>query len=119
MGYFQTQFDQQGLPKIPAYFCPHHPDFAISNSASDCECRKPKPGMILEASSQLNIDLSQSVLIGDKLSDMLAAKRAGVSRKVLFDPKEQENLIHHQSKYGNEIDEPDFERVTALDAIEV
>lgn len=119
MSFFQRQFDEYGLPQIPVYFCPHHPDFIEEKSENDCNCRKPKPGMILEASSQLNIDLNQSVFIGDKLSDILAAKRAGVSTKYLFDPKQQESLAQHQSKHGEEINACDFELVKTLNSIVV
>jgi D-glycero-D-manno-heptose 1,7-bisphosphate phosphatase len=52
------------------YHCPHGPE-------SDCECRKPRPGMLLRAAQELDIDLSRSVLIGDKASDIEAATAAG------------------------------------------
>jgi len=58
------------------FYCPHHPagtgDYAVS-----CSCRKPLPGMLLEAASRLDIDLSNSVMIGDKLADLEAAIAAG------------------------------------------
>jgi len=57
------------------YYCPFHPDFS---SKDDCVCRKPSPKMILDASSDFNIDLSKSYFIGDSVSDMLAGKDAGV-----------------------------------------
>jgi len=56
------------------YHCPHHPDVT-----GNCECRKPKPGMIFQARDEFNIDLSQSVLIGDKLSDIEAGLNAGIN----------------------------------------
>ena len=55
------------------YFCPHHPDFT-----GDCNCRKPKPGMILQAAKELNISLPDSVMYGDKDSDRQAAENAGI-----------------------------------------
>ena len=51
-------------------YCPHHPD-------DNCSCRKPRPGMILQASSQLGLNLHRSYLIGDSLTDVLAAQAAG------------------------------------------
>lgn len=57
------------------YFCPHHPDYT-----SECNCRKPKPGMILKAAKDWNIDLSLSVMYGDKESDREAAMNAGVGQ---------------------------------------
>lgn len=60
------------------YFCPHHPDFTGA-----CNCRKPKPGMFLRAAKDLNIDLSSSVMYGDKESDLIAAQSAGVNKLIL------------------------------------
>ena len=59
------------------YYCPHHPEAIIKKYRIECNCRKPKPGMIQKASNDLNIDLSQSYMIGDRLSDILAGKKAG------------------------------------------
>lgn len=62
--------------KIDAYyFCPHHHEHGENRS---CECRKPKPLMILEAALALNIDLKKSWLVGDKLIDVCAGKAVGV-----------------------------------------
>lgn len=55
------------------YFCPHHPDYT-----GPCDCRKPAPGLFLRAAREWDIDLSGSVMYGDKESDRLAAERAGV-----------------------------------------
>ncbi len=64
------------------YMCPHHPHRGfpgeISELKIDCNCRKPKPGLILRAAQENNIDLSQSWMIGDSPSDLLAAQSAGV-----------------------------------------
>lgn len=62
------------------YFCPHHPD--ISGS---CECRKPKAGMLLQAQREFDIDLENSLLVGDKESDIEAALAAGIKESYLFD----------------------------------
>lgn len=66
------------------YFCPHHPSQAKSVYRKDCACRKPQPGMLLQAASDFNLDLSQSVMVGDNPSDMQAAQAATVGRKILF-----------------------------------
>lgn len=52
------------------FYCPHRPE-------EGCSCRKPQPGLLFQASEQLGIDLSQSYLIGDALTDIIAGKRAG------------------------------------------
>lgn len=61
------------------YHCPHHVDGSDSELAVACECRKPKPGMLLRAVADLNIDAAHSFLIGDRLQDMEAAQAAGIS----------------------------------------
>jgi len=59
------------------YFCPHHEREGIGAYRIDCDCRKPKPGMLLRAAEDLDLDLSRSWLIGDRLSDMQAGIAAG------------------------------------------
>ena len=63
------------------YFCPHHPhkgyEGEIPELKIDCDCRKPKPGMLLKAAAELNIDLNQSFMIGDSDSDIQAGEAAG------------------------------------------
>lgn len=61
---------QQGAQVDAIYYCPHHPD-------DNCDCRKPKPEMVFEAARDLDIDLSQSYVIGDNEMDMELARRAG------------------------------------------
>lgn len=63
------------------YFCPHHPhkgyEGEIAELKFDCECRKPKLGMLLKAAEDFNIDLSQSFMIGDSESDIKAGRAVG------------------------------------------
>lgn len=63
------------------YYCPHHPHGGFKGEVSelkiDCECRKPKPGMILQAAKDFNIDLSNSWMLGDSETDVLAGQAAG------------------------------------------
>lgn len=69
------------------YFCPHHPEKGFAGELPelkvDCDCRKPKPGMLLQAARDLNIDLSNSWMIGDSLSDIEAGRRAGCNAILL------------------------------------
>ena len=67
------------------YHCPHHPMSTLPDLAVVCECRKPKPGLILKAAHEMGLSLSNSVLIGDKTSDILAARSAGVGRAYSVD----------------------------------
>jgi D-glycero-D-manno-heptose 1,7-bisphosphate phosphatase len=60
------------------YFCPHHPTAGVGRYRVDCDCRKPKPGLILKAAQEHNLELSQSFMIGDKMDDVRAGRNAGV-----------------------------------------
>ena len=83
LGRLNLVFARNHAPLSAVYFCPHHPTHAFAPYLKDCDCRKPNPGMLLQAARDLNIDLTQSVLIGDKTSDIQAAKAAGLSKAVL------------------------------------
>jgi D-glycero-D-manno-heptose 1,7-bisphosphate phosphatase len=76
-----NEFYLKGIEIIKVYFCPHHPDIS-----GHCICRKPKPGMIKQAQSEYNLDLSRSILIGDKMSDIEAGRNAGVGLNILIIP---------------------------------
>lgn len=65
------------------YFCPHHPEAVIEEYRQVCDCRKPQPGMLLQAQQELNIDMAASYMVGDKPEDMQAALAASVGTKVL------------------------------------
>jgi len=70
--------------KIDAYYnCPHHPEGTVHEYKKDCDCRKPGPGMILKAAAEHDIDLKSSFMIGDKFSDLKAAKNAGCPSQIL------------------------------------
>lgn len=77
----ETLLGEEGAYLDAIYYCPHHPDkgFAgeIPSLKIDCECRKPKPGMLRMAENDYNIDLSASWMIGDGMNDVLAGKNAG------------------------------------------
>jgi D-glycero-D-manno-heptose 1,7-bisphosphate phosphatase len=73
-----------GLILSGFYYCPHHPQGSVTAYAIDCHCRKPKPGMILEAATEHNVDLAESWMIGDILNDVEAGNRAGC-KTVLID----------------------------------
>jgi len=75
-----SEFSAHGIDIKKVYYCPHHPD--ISGA---CSCRKPNPGMFLSASKDLNIDLKNSILVGDKERDIKAALNAGLTTVYLFD----------------------------------
>jgi histidinol-phosphate phosphatase family protein len=59
------------------YYCFHHPEAKLANYRVTCDCRKPKPGLILRASRDLNVDPTKSFMVGDGLTDVQAGKAAG------------------------------------------
>ena len=59
------------------YFCPHHPNATLPQYRVACDCRKPRPGMLLRAAQELDLDLEASYMVGDRISDIIAGQRAG------------------------------------------
>ncbi|MDX1304065.1 D-glycero-beta-D-manno-heptose 1,7-bisphosphate 7-phosphatase [Photobacterium sp.] len=76
-------FVDHGVEFDGIYYCPHHPTEGVGDYKQDCECRKPKPGMFISARDYLAIDMTNSVMIGDKAEDMIAAEAAEVGMKIL------------------------------------
>jgi len=78
----ETLLGKEGAYVDAVYFCPHHPERGFAGEVRelkiDCDCRKPKPGMLLRAAADHHIDLGKSWLIGDSDRDMEAASNAGV-----------------------------------------
>lgn len=72
--------DEIGLQKARfdgIYYCLHHPAGTVRNYSVSCECRKPKPGLLLQAAGDLEIDLTRSYMVGDSITDIQAGKAAG------------------------------------------
>lgn len=67
----------EGVSLDAEYYCFHHPEAKVEHLKADCDCRKPKPGLLLQAAEDLGIDLSQSWMVGDGLTDIKAGKEAG------------------------------------------
>ncbi len=83
------EFEKRDIKIEKVYHCPHLPK-------DNCECRKPKPKMLKDAISEFDIDPAASWMIGDKLSDMEAAKNAGVKNTILVSTQ---NKKTHLAKY--------------------
>lgn len=77
----ETELGKAGAYVDAIYFCPHHPDRGFEGEIDelkiDCDCRKPKPGMLLKAAEEFNVNLSQSYMIGDSEIDVQAGNAAG------------------------------------------
>ncbi|MBQ4834018.1 D-glycero-beta-D-manno-heptose 1,7-bisphosphate 7-phosphatase [Pseudoalteromonas sp. MMG010] len=81
--WMKQRFLQHQVNITEVYFCPHHPTNAQAPYLQQCNCRKPKPGMILQGIKEHNIDTEKSIMVGDKLGDILAAKAADINTSVL------------------------------------
>jgi D-glycero-D-manno-heptose 1,7-bisphosphate phosphatase len=75
------------------YFCPHHPRATLERYRVACECRKPRPGLLTRAASELALDLGASVMVGDRLSDVTAGARAGCKTVLVTSGKHLAPLI--------------------------
>ncbi|SEM53848.1 D,D-heptose 1,7-bisphosphate phosphatase [Prevotella sp. ne3005] len=80
------------------YYCPHHPDRGYPEERPeykiDCECRKPKPGMLLQAAKDWNIDLSKSYMIGDSDRDLKVGQNAGCKDSIIIKTNEPNALLN-------------------------
>lgn len=90
---------EQGGARIDhKYICKHHQDSVIPELKIDCECRKPKPGLIFQASRDYEIDLTSSIFYGDNNSDVLAGKSAGCQTMILLHNEDTTDKIKSAHK---------------------
>jgi len=91
------KFEQQGVSILDVFFCPHGPN-------DNCYCRKPKPGLFIDAMEKYDIDMKKSWMIGDKEADIEAANNAGIIQTILV-------------KSGHKINEEKTSATFILDSI--
>ena len=72
-----SMLEVEGAKIDGMYYCPHHPEFGNDVYKKVCQCRKPSPGMLLNAADDLDIELTRSYMVGDTKNDILAGKAAG------------------------------------------
>ena len=93
----ETLLGQNGAYIDGLYYCPHHPhkgyEGEISELKFDCNCRKPKPGMLLKAAADFNIDLSQSWMVGDGENDIKAGVAAGCKTALIGEGAYGQDMI--------------------------
>jgi D-glycero-D-manno-heptose 1,7-bisphosphate phosphatase len=78
--HMRAQLAGVGVPLDAVEYCPHLPDAPVERYRLDCDCRKPKPGMLRRAIRALDIEPAASILVGDRLSDVEAGRAAGIGR---------------------------------------
>lgn len=96
--WIHTEFSKRRIHIEHTYYCPHHPKINLS-----CCCRKPRSGMLFKAIRQYKINASESIMVGDKLSDVRAAIQAKVGSPILFSPSKSNRMsppLTQHKKYG-------------------
>jgi len=99
------------------YYCAHHPSAGEPPYRTDCDCRKPKPGLILQAASDLNIDLDKSWMIGDRYGDVELARNAGVRSAFVLSGYGQGEWEHQRNSWQHQPDLVSGNLLEAVDAI--
>ncbi len=89
----------EGIELAAVYSCPHSPE-------EECDCRKPEPGMFLQAERELGLDMSASWMVGDKESDMQAAEAAGIPDRVLLGKAESVASTHRVASLSELLELP-------------
>lgn len=92
-----NEFQKEKINILDVFFCPHGPD-------DDCSCRKPKPGLFLNAKEKYGINMGNSWMLGDKEADIEAASNAGISQTILV-------------RSGHKINEKKTKALYTLDSI--
>lgn len=84
MDWMRAEFRRHGAHLDAVYHCPFHPEHGIGEFKRESDDRKPSPGMLLRAAADFALDLSASILIGDRCSDIAAANTAGLRQAFLI-----------------------------------
>jgi len=108
----ETLLGLEGAYIDAIYYCPHHPhkgfEGEITELKIDCDCRKPKPGMILKAANDFNIELNESWMIGDGENDVLAGKAAGCKTVLIGNSDYMQDMtVHSLEEFSAKLFEED------------
>jgi D-glycero-D-manno-heptose 1,7-bisphosphate phosphatase len=96
-------FAEQAITITKVYYCPHHPTKGVNEFVMPCHCRKPEPGMIIQAQQAFSLTLAESVFIGDKVSDMQAASNAGIKCRILVNSHYTDEAASEQIEGVNRV----------------
>jgi len=94
MDWVKNEFAENNTVIDDIYFCPYHASHGKGTYKKDSYMRKPNPGMIFKAAEQHNVNLKESIMIGDNISDVEAGQNAGIGINILFN----QNLVYKNSK---------------------
>ena len=107
---------KEGARIDAVYYCPHHPEGKIVSYRLDCDCRKPKNGLLLKASRELNLNLKDCFIVGDKIRDIKAGSSLGIKSILVLTGYGKEDL---ETINSNDSEKPDFVTENLLEASEI
>jgi D-glycero-D-manno-heptose 1,7-bisphosphate phosphatase len=117
-GLMLERLEDAGAPTLDGvYVCPHHPNATIPAYRKDCECRKPRPGLLVQAASDLDLDLPRSTMVGDRVSDVVAGALAGCSTVLVRSGAHDQPMIESSLEL-TEAPEPDHICADLVEAVD-
>ncbi|MBW7888450.1 MAG: HAD family hydrolase [Bacteroidetes bacterium] len=103
---FSAELKKHHAHVLEYFYCPHHPSEGIAGYIKDCECRKPKPGMLLAAKKKYGFNLERSFVIGDKCIDVQAGKAVGATTIQVatgYGTKEKDSCLKTRDYYAEDL----------------
>ncbi|HQR32602.1 MAG TPA: D-glycero-beta-D-manno-heptose 1,7-bisphosphate 7-phosphatase [Blastocatellia bacterium] len=110
----KTELADAGATIDAIYYCPHHPTVGEPPYRLECECRKPKPGMLRQAAEELNLDLTASVVIGDRFRDLAMAQAVGARSVLVLTGYGREEFENDSANWPQQ---PDYVAENLLEAV--
>jgi len=111
-----NDLEREGARLDAIYYCAHHPSVGEPPYRVDCDCRKPKPGLIIRAAGDLDINLDESWMVGDRYSDIELARNAGVKSAFVFSGYGRGEWEHQRSTW---VHQPALVAENLLEAVEL
>jgi len=109
-----NELAENGAQIDAIYYCPHHPEVGEPPYRRDCDCRKPKPGLLLSAAEDFDLDLAASAVIGDRFRDIEMAQAVGARGVLVLTGYGREELENESSGWGRQ---PDYVAENLLEAV--
>ena len=109
-----AELERGGARLDAVYYCPHHPSVGEPPYRFDCDCRKPRPGLLLRAAEDLGLDLSQCWMVGDRYSDTELARNAGARSAFVLTGYGRGELEHQSQAWPRR---PDLVAENLLEAV--
>jgi D-glycero-D-manno-heptose 1,7-bisphosphate phosphatase len=100
----EEELKEQNARLDAVFYCAHHPTVGEPPYRADCDCRKPKPGLITRAAAELDIDFRQSWMIGDRYSDIELARNAGIRSAFVLSGYGRGEWEHQRASWANQPD---------------